>query len=125
VETVELVALIDEYNKVREARLEMGRQLDKLERQENQMEVRIITAMKEQHLTAAGANTCLVRLHSKDVPHVKDWNLLYEHIKSTESWELLQRRVTPTAIADRWNMDVEIPGVERFPIESLSISQTK
>jgi hypothetical protein len=39
------------------------------------------------------------------------------------AWDIMQKRLTQTAIDLRWEDGVSIPGVEAFPVDDLSISE--
>lgn len=49
------------------------------------------------------------------VPIVDDWDALYEHIRKTGEFELLERRVGVGAARERLDEAVEIPGVRFEP----------
>lgn len=122
---MQLNEMVDEYNRIRKEREELSRKLEKMEGAENELELLILKTLHEQGLSAAGGKTCLVRANKTDVPYVKDWNKLWEHIRSTGEFELLHKRVTMASVADRWNEGIEVPGVERYPVESLHVTQIK
>lgn len=66
-----------------------------------------------------------VRVTTKVKPTVEDWPALYAYIKRTGSFELLQKRLGEAAVKERWDENKTIPGVGKFNVVGLSITQAK
>lgn len=49
----------------------------------------------------------------KDSVLVRDWSLLLPYVQATGELDLLQRRVTESAVKARWEDGKELPGIER------------
>jgi hypothetical protein len=60
---------------------------------------------------------------TKTIPRVADWDKLYAFVKKTGSFDLLQRRLTDSAIQERWEAGKSVPGVETFNAVSVSINK--
>jgi hypothetical protein len=123
----DLAALADKYWRIRQQRLAADKVAEALKTDESAAEATLIAQMRLQNLTAIGG--AVVRLSLPTVPEykpaVKDWQALYSHILASRDFSLLQKRVGEAACKERWAADVEVPGVEKFPVYKLSKSEVK
>jgi hypothetical protein len=58
----------------------------------------------------------------KTVYNATDWNVLQAHIQKTGEFDLLQRRLTQTAMRDRDSNNDLPPGVRRVSLPQLKLS---
>jgi hypothetical protein len=56
-----------------------------------------------------------------DEPVVGDWGALYAYIKTTGAWELLHKRISQTAIRERWQEGTDVPGIKHNVQDELHI----
>jgi len=68
-----------------------------------------IVKMTETH----GDLTVGVKMLQTDEPNVDNWSELIQHIKATGEIDLLQKRLTPNAVKQRWEEGNTIPGVSK------------
>lgn len=115
--------LIDSYHGARAFRLQEERRIRELKETETSLKDKLMEKLRTEQLTAAGGTTHQVKIVSKDEPQVEDWEALQKHIQKTGQFELLQKRIGVTAIRERWDDAVEVPGVIHFPTESLSLTK--
>lgn len=120
-----LPALVDEYNAKRTERLAISKQVTALEAQEAELKAKLIAQFKAEGSTASGGKTAIAKLVIKQEPTAGNWDSLYAHIRTTGEFELLYRRINPASIKERKDQGVDVPGIEWFPVESLSLSQIK
>jgi hypothetical protein len=76
----------------------------------------IITAMNEFGVTELNG----VSVKTSIVPVITDWSKLETYIREYNAVDLLQKRLTPTAVRLRWEDGIAIPGVERYEETKLS-----
>ena len=119
----ELPALVDKYQEVRASRLAKEKEAEAIKTKETEILEGILGALRESNTEAIGGSTHLAKRVVKDEPMVEDWEILHLHIQTTGEFELLHRRLTATAVKERWDMDVEVPGVGAFPVEKLSLTK--
>ena len=117
--------LVDAYNFKRNERLAVKKHVDTLEKEEHELKAKLIEAIKGAGASAVGGKTAIVKLVTKDEPTAGDWDKFYAHIRNTGEFELLYRRINPASIKERKDLGVDVPGIDWFPIESLSLSQIK
>jgi hypothetical protein len=121
-ETKELSTLVDAYHEARELRLTADKTAERAKDIENSLKESIIAELTSSKAKSAGGSICTVNLQEKMKPTAKDWKLIYEYIKENDAFDLLQRRLTETAVAVRWDDKIQIPGIEAFPVYTLTIA---
>jgi hypothetical protein len=116
-------ACADRLFELREKRLEEQKKVDAIEAEEKAIKEHIIQNLPKSEASGVAGKVARVTVITKQVPQVKDWDVFYKHIKKTGEFELLQRRLTDTAIRERWDAGKQVPGVESFNAVTLSINK--
>ena len=122
-ELKELSAKVDDYVALRDERLARQREVDAIKEKEDLLKAELIHELETQKVGSVGGSTHMVKLQVKDKPSAGDWAQVYEYIKRTNSFDLLQRRLNESAVEARWEEGEKIPGVSKFPVATLSISR--
>jgi hypothetical protein len=118
-----LGACADRLFTVRQQRLEIQKQVDLLQSEESAIKEHIINTLPKSEASGVAGKLARVTVVSKQVPQVKDWDAFYKHVKKSGDFDLLQRRLTDSAIKERWEAGKEVPGVEHFNAISVSINK--
>lgn len=118
----ELSTLVDSYVASRNERLSFAKVLADYERAEKERKQELIKYLIEHKLTAAGGSLGIVKLQTKVKPQTEDWEEVYRYIKQNDAFDLLQRRLTETAVKLRWEDGIKIPGIGSFEVSDLTIS---
>lgn len=118
-----LAAVIDLYHLQRQHRLDLARQTEAAEKEERQLKGEILERMQTEGLSSAGGKLLRVTLETEYEPTVTDYDKFYKFIKKHDAFELLQRRVSATAVKERWADGEQVPGVEKFPVPKLHTSK--
>lgn len=113
------------YQKKREERLALDKQVAKLAEQEAELKVKFMVALENSGVKSVGNGIYNYAVVTKMEPQVDDWATLYEHIKQTGHFELLFRRINPAAVKERWENQAPVPGVGAFPVDKVSITKAK
>ena len=108
---------------IREKRLEKQKEVDAIETEEKALKEHIIQTLPKSEASGVAGKVARVTVVTKQIPQVKDWDTFYKHIKKTGDFDLLQRRLTDTAIKDRWENGKKIPGVESFNAVTVSLNK--
>lgn len=124
-ELLELSLKVDQYYAARADRFEAQKHADSLKKTEDLLQEEIIRALIGAEMKAGSGKSCIVTLQRKDKPICGDWPKLYEYIHDNGAFDLLQKRLGEGAVKLRWEDGIQIPGVESFPVFSLSISKTE
>lgn len=114
--------LVDAYTHAREQRLKADKVSAELKLQENVYKSDIMRRMQETKQYALASTTTVLKYNLGKTAIVSDWKKLYAYIKRTGSFELLQRRLTVSAVQERWADNKQVPGVASFPVEDITIS---
>lgn len=115
-----LAAMVDEYADTRQERLALEGQAEKVKEREQELKAKLIEALVATGAGGLGGQRYRVTHKVKVVPQAQDWRQIYDYIKENDAFELLQRRISSTAVAERWEAGDEIPGVTRVMVDDLS-----
>ena len=113
----------DLYSEVRELRLAMQKHTDTVKERETEIREYIINNLSKSDDTGAAGKRYRAQIVRKVVPSVTDWTKLWDYVKKTGRFDLLQKRVSDTAVKDSWETGNEIPGVDRFHAVEVSITK--
>jgi hypothetical protein len=115
--------LVNHYISIRAQRLELDRQSKIVKEAEDDLQKVIISKMREQDFKVLGSNTGTVKLHESDEPVAENWSEIWDYVKANDAWELLHKRITVTAIKERWGDGIAIPGVGKVTTYKLTVSK--
>ena len=107
----------------RQSRLAVEKQVDELAAIETKIKEYLIAQLPKGDASGVAGSLARVSLKTKTKAQVENWEELYRHIEETGSWELVQRRISETAVRDRWEQGEEVPGVSKF--HAIEVSCTK
>ncbi len=119
-----LAACADLLYTIREERLAISKKADALEEQEKAIKAHLIDTISKDSTGVAG-KLARVTIVQKLVPKVGDADKLHAYIKKTGDWDLLQGRLSDTAVKLRWEAGKTVPGIEAFQTKSVSINKVK
>jgi len=104
----------EQYFAIRSNRLALQRQADELEQQEKDI---LYELTKELDFSNIGYsrqfNGFVFKANRKDLVTPIDWGLILPYIKETGEVDLLQKRLTDSAVKARWDAGLTIPGIEK------------
>jgi hypothetical protein len=120
-------ACVDRLYLVRQERLDLQKKfeksIDSLKKEEAALEEKLINDLPKGEASGIAGKVARGSIVTKPVPVAQNWDELYAHIKKTGSFELLQRRLSDTAIKERWEANKTIPGVGIFNKVSVSLNK--
>ncbi len=116
-----LGACADLLLELRTRRLEIQREVDAIKSRETAIKEHIIKSLPESGATGVAGAHAYVSMVPKQVPTVDDWWEVYEYIAATQQFDLLTRKLNTRAVMDRWENDLDIPGVRRYNTTTLSV----
>lgn len=109
--------------KTKTARLAAQKVVDELARQESLLKQHLIDTLPKGEASGVSGKVARVSIGSKDVPQAENWDLLYAYIKKTNSFDLLQRRLSDAAVGERLDAKVKIPGIKLFKVVTVSLNK--
>lgn len=118
-----LALCADELYKTRELRLAAQKGVDELSAKESQLKEHLINNLPKSDASGVAGKLARVTIVTKVIAQVKDWDKFYAFVKKTNSFDLMQRRLTDTAVKERWDNGKEIPGVEPFNAVTVSLNK--
>lgn len=94
--------------------------LDRSSKVKKDFEVKCNSVMVDQmlkHKLQTIAEGRLYRLSDKsDEPSVSDWQKFWGYILEEQDLSLLEKRVSVSAVKERWLAGETVPGVEKYPV---------
>ena len=120
-----LAVCVDDLVVTRDARLALQKEIDNLQKIETQLKDHLINNLSKEDATGIAGKLARVTIVTKVVPQVnsEDWDTFYAYVGKTKSWDMLQKRLSDTAIKARWDAKKEVPGVSRFTAVTVSINK--
>jgi hypothetical protein len=114
---------IDTLYRKRAERLEVEKGVKVLKAEELALRVHIKQLLDKVSLEGGkGAIATASIMYDVD-PVAKDWTAIYEFIRENDAFDMLQRRLSSTAIKARWDSGLVIPGIEKFDNWDLSLTK--
>jgi len=117
--------LVDELETKRRARMAIEKSLESARADEDEMKQRVLDALAAAKLDGARGTLAQVTRKLTPIPIVTDWAKFYRYITKHNAFDLLHRRVTNTAIAERWEAGEVVSGVARENRLTLHVSSLK
>lgn len=118
-----LAACADLLYVTRQDRLAIQKLVDELETRETALKEEIIAKLPVSHATGIAGKVARATIVPKTIPRAVDWEKIYAYIKKTDSFDLMQRRLADGAVNERWEHEIEIPGVERLNVKTVSLNK--
>jgi hypothetical protein len=115
--------LIDKAYDLRQKRLELQREVDKIKDQENEIRQAIMFELDMHGLAKASGAHASAGITMSIQPQVEDWDSVYRFVAETNRFDLLQKRLSTTAWRELVEEGVKVPGT--FVTEVRDISLTK
>jgi hypothetical protein len=114
---------VDAYLTARQARLAADKVAAELKKSEDALKGQIEKSMHEAGMTDYKGDTVRVQIEREYKPTVNDWGQVHLFIRENDAWDLVQKRLTESAVKSRWEDNISIPGIEKFPVDKLSITK--
>lgn len=120
-----LRTLTDAWCEADETRLAANRAASEATTKAEFLKHLLMAELRNQDLSASGGEYFVANLKPKDVPTVNDWQALYGFIVEHDAFDLLHKRLGDKAVALRWADGIELPGVTKTEIYTLTKSKVK
>ena len=111
---------IDEYAKLRKEKAALSKQLDDLNKKIVACEQGLIDSLSSQSMLKASGHLATVSIGEFEIAVVKDWQILYNHIVASGSFELLQKRLSNRVALEAISVNGGLPGTEVIKQPKLS-----
>lgn len=118
-----LAACADKFYQLKEQKSAAQKLVDAIDAECKALKEHLINNLPKSEASGVAGKLARVTVVNKKVPQVKDWDKLYAHIKKTNQFEFLQRRLSDSAVNERWDNGKSVPGVESFNVTTLSVNK--
>jgi len=115
--------LIDELYTLRAARLLEEKRIKELKTKELSLRVQIKELLDAVGLEMGAGSLATTSIQLSTEPTVTDWPAFYKYIVDHDAFDMLQRRLSPTAVKDRWDDGEVVPGIDKFDTWDLSLTK--
>jgi hypothetical protein len=114
-------ALISKILELRTKLSELNAEIDEINATKSALENDLMEFMSSTGTTQLGSSmgTASLKLTTKFA--VSNWDQFIKYVVETESFDMLQKRISTKAVADRLQADEEVPGVQGVQVYSVSI----
>jgi hypothetical protein len=119
------VELARQYVMQRDARLAKDKEAAELKEIETALKQELMDTLRALGISTVGDSQRNYSLVTKLEPQADDWARIRDHIRKTGEFELMYQRLNNTAVKERWDRGEEVPGVGKFPVDTLSITKAK
>ena len=113
----------DKLYDVRAEKAQVKKVLAELDEQEKILKNHIIDELPKSQAEGITGRKAKVTINTKKIGSVKDWDMLYKYILRHKHFSLLQRRLSDSAVQERWEDKKKIPGVEPFTVVKVSCTK--
>lgn len=117
----ELVRLLKDAKAKQEERLTADRHAKILKAEEDELKALVMQQMVHSGLTNLSLDGASARIERKEKPYIADFTALEGYIVEHRATDLLQKRLTESAVKLRWEDGIIIPGVGTMTEEKLII----
>jgi len=123
-ENMSLGTAIDLLYDKRAGRLHLEKDIKRLKSEELALRIYIKQLLDKASLEGGKGQTASASIVHQTEPTAKDWPAIYAFIRENDAFDMLQRRLSSTAVKDRWESGIIVPGVEKFDTWDLSVTKS-
>lgn len=120
---LDLGTAIDKLYELRARRLEAEKVIKTMKSEELALRVTIKRMLDAASLEGGRGQLASTSIQYSTEPTPKDWSAIYDYIRENDAFDMLQRRLASTAVKDRWESGIIIPGIEKFDTWDLSVTK--
>ncbi len=122
-DALDLGSAIDQLYAKRVERLAAEKLIKAMKSDELALRVHIKRLLDAVSLEAGSGQTASTSIIHSIEPTPKDWPAIYSYIVENDAFDMLQRRLSATAVKDRWESGIVIPGIDKFETWDLSLTK--
>ena len=117
-------AIIAKLVEVRDEKRRIGEREKELTEQWRSLEMELLVRLDEQGMKKASTDDGTASVTEVVLPQVTDWDAVYEHIKETDSFYLLQKRPAAAAFRELLDSGESVPGMDAYTKRSISLRKS-
>ena len=85
------------------------------------LEMELLVRFDEQGINKASTDLGTVSITDTILPQVTDWDAVYEHIRDTGDFHLLQKRPAAAAFRELNQAGIDVPGMDVYTKRAISL----
>ena len=120
-----LPACADLLKELRDKRYALQHEVDAIKAQEKEVEDHLVESLSKAESAGIAGKHALAKVNVSVKPLLEDFGALWEYARKKNLPELFQRRVNETAVKERWEEGIEVPGVGAFRAVKITLSAIK
>jgi len=105
----------------RDEKRRINDRLKELNEEWRALEMEFLVRLDEQGQLKASTKDGTASITEVVVPQVMDWDKVYEHIRDTGDFYLLQKRPAAAAFRELQESGIDVPGMEPYTKRSISL----
>lgn len=118
-----LGGLIDHLYKLRQKRLAKQKEADDMKERELALEGKLKADFKEADLDGARGKLATAGLKVDMQPTLEDWDRFIEYVDKNRAWDMLQKRLSTTAVRERLDAKLAVPGVGTVRLVKITLNK--
>jgi hypothetical protein len=120
-EAKEMAVLADAYWLTYQKRLAADKVAAALKVEESKLVAQILATLRSDEITSIGGQLVQLSIDKEPeyVPTISDYSKFCEFVLSSKDLSLLERRVSKSAVKERWDLGADVPGIIKFPVFKL------
>lgn len=122
-EEMDLGTAIDTLYQKRAERLEAEKVVKAMKSEELALKLRVKHLLDAVSLEMGAGKMATGSINYTIEPAAKNWQEIYLFIRENDAWDMLQKRLSPLAVKDRWDAGIIIPGIDKFDNWDLSLTK--
>ncbi len=123
--TSKLGDLVDYYYDLREEKRYLNRFIDDINAKLKRTEEAMFAKMKRQGVTSGKATHAQGSIVKRTVFSVEDWDEFFQFAKRKGNEDLFQKSCSSTAIREREEDGIKVPGIKKFTKVSISVTKLR
>lgn len=124
VKSKSLAALVDSLYVMRQERYKAQQAVEKQKKEEDKVEAKINKELLlSKDATGIAGKKARAQIVTKEKVVAEDWDSIWKYILKNKAYDLVQRRLSDTAVKERWNDKKLISGINKIQVQELSITK--
>jgi hypothetical protein len=123
----EMGLVADEYALTRAFRLALEKMVMPVQQRESELREHMIANLEKSRgdggNTGAAGKLYRVQIRDKATPRVTDWAAVHAFVAANNRFDLLQKRLSDTAVLEMFDNNEPPPGVDRILLPDVSVTK--
>lgn len=119
--TNQIDSIIAKILELRSKVSELEAEAEELRIERSTLENELMESMANMGVTQLGSALGTATMKQSMKWAISNWDALLEYCVDSDSFDLIQKRISTKAVADRFAAEEEVPGVQGVPIYTVSI----